>query len=53
MINQEIDEEITVRERKIIALKIFDYYQRKIQKGDYTAIVPESLLIHNFNHKKP
>lgn len=34
-------------------MKILELYERKLEKGDFSNIIPESLMIHNFNHKRP
>lgn len=40
MINSEIEEAINFKERKAIATKILELYERKIEKNDYVALIP-------------
>lgn len=53
LINGELQEEVSNAERKVIGLKIIQFYEKKIERDDFSNVNPENLMVWNFSHKRP
>jgi hypothetical protein len=46
-------EKLSEEERRMLGVKIIEFYERKIEREDYSSVTTENLLVSNFIHRKP
>ena len=44
---------ITIKDKLVLALKLIDFYSKKIQRNDYTQEILEYLVVSNFSSSNP
>jgi hypothetical protein len=53
LIKGELGIAITNAERRIIAAKCIELQERLLERGDYSALLPEDISVYNFVHRSP